>query len=121
MAKKKNDLSALVKQYEPVVKKAGEQISKAMKAAEKDIARMYRVAETHVEIQMKNLQKEKLYYDIGKEVSSKIMKGSVLSEADIEKFKKKINKIDAESAKKKRQLSKAGKAGKSKSRTIKKK
>lgn len=118
MAKKKNDLSALVKQYEPVVKKAGEQISKAMKAAEKDIARMYRVAETHVEIQMKNLQKEKLYYDIGKEVSDKIMKGGI-SEADIEKFKKKINKIDAESAKKKRQLAKVGKAGKS--RTVKKK
>jgi hypothetical protein len=118
MAKKKSDLSALVKQYEPVVKKAGDQISRAMKAAEKDIARMYRVAETHVEIQMKNLQKEKLYYDIGKEVSCKIMKGGI-SEADIEKFKKKINKIDAEAAKKKKQLSKVGKAAKS--RTVKKK
>ncbi|MGB2600524.1 MAG: hypothetical protein WBD00_02305 [Candidatus Omnitrophota bacterium] len=113
MAKKKTDLSKLMKQYEPVVKKAGEQISKAIKAAEKDVARMYRVAETHVEIQMKNIQKEKLYYDIGKEVACKIMKGGI-SEEDIEKFRKKINKIDSESAKKKKQLSRVGKTAKKK-------
>ncbi|MBD3426261.1 MAG: hypothetical protein GF409_03400 [Candidatus Omnitrophica bacterium] len=120
MVKKKTDFSKIMKQYEPVVRKAGEQISNAMKAAEKDISKMYRVAETHIEIQMKNLQKEKLYYDIGKEVAGKIDKGGI-TDADLDKYRKKLKKIDSEAAKKKRQLTRAGKQSAKKKKTVRKK
>lgn len=116
MAKKteqKVDFGKLLKQYEPAMKKAGEQLSKAMKSAEKDVAKMYRLAETHVEIQMGNLQREKLYYDIGKDVASKISKGG-LTEEDLEKYRKRLGKIEFEVARKRKSLSKAGKTAKKK-------
>ena len=109
----KTDLNKLVKKYQPVVKKTGEQLAKAVKAAEEDIAKMYRVAQVHVEIQMKNLQKERLYHEIGKYVAGKIMKGS-LDASDLERFKKRLDKIDAEGEKMKKALARAGKALKGK-------
>ncbi|MFC1548866.1 hypothetical protein ACFL5E_02795 [Candidatus Omnitrophota bacterium] len=108
MPKKKTDFHKMMKQYEPVVKKTGEQLSKAMKTAEKDIAKLYKLAEGHVEVQINKLQKEKLYYDIGKDVACKITKGG-LSDADMEKYKKKLSKIEAEATRRKKALSQAGK------------
>ncbi len=116
MAKKtgqKVDFNKLLKQYEPAMKKAGEQLSKAVRSAEKDIAKMYRLAETHVEIQMGNLKKEKLYYEIGKDVASRIDKGG-LTEVDLDKYRKRLGKIESEVSKKRKSLSKAGKTAKKK-------
>ena len=115
----KTDLNKLMKKYQPVVKKTGEQLAKAVKAAEEDIAKMYRVAQVHVEIQMKNLQKERLYHELGKYVAGKIMKDK-LNVDDLEKFKKRLGKIDAEGEKMKKALARAGKAMKSR-KTAKKK
>jgi len=110
---KKTELSTLIKRYEPLMKKTGEQLTKAMKVAEKDIAKMYRIAQTHVELQMKKLQKEKLYHEIGKCVSEKLMKGDD-SIAGMEKYKNRLNKIDSEGKKIKSKLSRIAKIGKKK-------
>ncbi len=118
MAKKrpdmKKEIDKLLKKYEPTLKKTGEQLSRAMKTAEKDIAKMYKLAQIHVEMQMKNIEKEKLYYDIGKAVSARIEKDE-LDIPGLEKYKKRLGKIRSEGEKMRKALSKAGKSGKKKS------
>jgi hypothetical protein len=104
----KKDLDKLYKKYEPVLKKTGDQLSKAMKAAEKDVAKMYKIAQTHVEIQMGNLQKEKLYHSIGKDVAAGIMKGTI-DIPGMEKYKKELNKLNLENEKRKKSLEKKSK------------
>ncbi|MFQ5953380.1 MAG: hypothetical protein ACE5JK_08300 [Candidatus Omnitrophota bacterium] len=116
---KKNNLNRLFKKYEPVMKKTGAQVTKAMKVAEEDISKMYKIAQTHVEIQMKNLQKEKLYYELGKHVAGKLMKGDV-DIAGLEKYKKSLTRLNAEGTKMQRKLSRIGSTGKKK-KTSKKK
>ena len=111
MAKKKNELDKLIKKYQPAVKKTGEQLTKAVKIAEEDIAKMYKVAQTHVEIQMTNLKKERLYHEIGKLVARKLVKGE-LSDSGLAKYKTKLDKLEAESEKKKTLLSRATKSSK---------
>jgi len=91
---KKEDFSTIMKKYEPVVKKTGEQLSKVVKAAEEDISKMYRIAQNHVEIQMKNLQEEKLYHELGKFVAKKILAGDD-NFKDLEKYKTRLDKIES--------------------------
>jgi len=80
---------------------------------------MYRIAQAHVEIQMKNLQKEKLYHELGKYVAGKLAKGE-FDVPELEKYKKQLFRIDSEGAKVKKKLSRINIAGKSK-KTSKKK
>ena len=114
---KKTDINKMVEKYQPVVKKTGEQLAKALKAAEEDVAKIYKVAQVHVEIQMKNLQKEKLYHEIGKYVADKLIK-DYLNIADLDKYKKRILKINSEGEKVKKKLTRI--SGKTK-KTAKKK
>ncbi|MDP8257931.1 MAG: hypothetical protein P9L90_00700 [Candidatus Aadella gelida] len=109
----KKEMDKLVKKYQPLVKKTGEQLSRALKAAEEDVAKMYKVAQVHVEIQMKNLQKEKLYHEIGKYVAKELSKGSLTAE-NLDKFKKKIEKINCEGEKVKKKLNSISKKPKKK-------
>ncbi|MFH1665048.1 MAG: hypothetical protein ABIA77_02755 [Candidatus Omnitrophota bacterium] len=108
---KKTDLSDMFKKYQPVVKKTGEQLSKAVKTAEEDISKVYKIAQAHIEIQMKNLQKERLYHELGKYVAGQLAKGSV-DAGDLEKFKKRLEKIDSEGNKMKRRLTSIARIGK---------
>jgi len=105
---KKTDFNKMMKKYQPVAKKAGDQLTKAMKSAEEDISKMYRIAQAHVEIQMKNLQKEKLYHEIGKYVAGKLMKED-LNVSGLERFKKRLVQIDSEGEKMKKKLSRISK------------
>ena len=113
MAKKKSELDKLIKKYQPAIKKTGEQLTKAVKIAEEDIAKMYKVAQTHIEIQMTNLKKERLYHEIGKLVARKLVKGE-LADSGLDKYKKKLDVLDAEGEKKKTLLSRATQASKKK-------
>jgi len=108
MGKKKN-MDNLIAKYQPVLKKTGDQLAKAVKVAEKDLAKMYVKAQTHLEIQMKNLQKEKLYYDIGKYVAGRLASGE-LDAAGLEKYRKQLARIDAESRKMGKKLTAMDKA-----------
>ena len=113
--KKKPDMDKLLKKYQPVVKKTGDQLSKAVKAAEEDVVRMYRMAQAHVDIQMKHLQKEKIYHEIGKYVAGRMAKGDI-GIPGLEKFQKKLEKIDSEEDKTKKRLSHFGKKSKKSSK-----
>lgn len=101
---KKSDIEEMLKKYQPAVKKTGEQLTKAVKAAEEDISRLYKMTQIHVEIQMSNLQKEKLYHEIGKSVSGLILEGKI-DLPELAKYKKQLNKIDSATKKKKRAIS----------------
>jgi len=109
----KKELDKLVTKCRPAIQKTGVQLSRALKTAEEDIAKMYKVAQMHVEVQMKNLEKEKLYYDIGKEVASKLAKGE-MEGAGLDKYRGRLEKIAASSDRIKKKLSRAGKAAKGK-------
>ena len=113
--KKRPDVDKLLKKYQPVVKKTGAQLSKAVKAAEEDVVRMYKMAQAHVDIQMKHLQKERVYHEIGKYVAGRIAKGDI-DMPGLEKFQKKLEKIDSEEQKTKKRLSRFGKAEKKSSK-----
>lgn len=103
---RKSNIDQLLKKYEPVINKTRTQLAKAVKSAEEDISKMYKIAGTHVEIQMKNLQKEKLYHELGKYVADKLIKGTSISGLD--KYKKRLDRLNSEGAKMKRKLSHVG-------------
>ena len=90
-----------------------DQIKKAVKKAEEDITKMYKITQTHVEIQMGNLQKEKVYHQIGKDVAKKLLKGDIV-DPSLEKYRKKLEKLEADGDKKKKKLSRVAKAKKKK-------
>ena len=73
----KGEIDNIVKKYHPAVKKAGVQLTKALREAEDELARIYKTAHAQVEIQMTKLQKEKLYHSIGKEVAGMILSGEL--------------------------------------------
>jgi hypothetical protein len=87
----KEDLDHIVKKYQPAVKTAGEQMTKAIREAEDEIARMYKVAHAQVEIQMTNIKKEKLYHAIGKEAAGMMLRG----ELEIPAFSKHLESLRA--------------------------
>jgi hypothetical protein len=100
---KKTDIDNLITKYQPVLKKTGDQLSKAVKTAEDDIAKLYQKVQTHLGIQMKNLKKEKLYYDIGKYVADHLEKND-FDQKIFNKFKKELTKIDSEGRKMQKKL-----------------
>ena len=101
----KKDLDKFVKKYEPVIKKTGKQLTKAVQSAEEEIAKMYGIAQGHIELQLQNVQKEKVYHEIGKDVAARLLKGDIeIPGAD--KYIKKLEKINAEGEKVKNRISK---------------
>ena len=100
----KKDIDKMFKKYQPVVKKTGKQLSKAIKTAEEDVSKMYRIAQAHMEIQLKSLQKEKLYHELGKYVAKQLEKES-LNLDSLDKYKKRLDKLTSEGDKVKKKLS----------------
>lgn len=114
----KEDMENIVKKSQPVVRKTGKQLAKAVKVAEEDIARMYKVAQAQVEIQMTKLKKEKLYHTIGKEVAGMILKGE-LEIPVFDKYIEKLKTLDTTTQKKKNAIIAIGRS-KRKSSNLKK-
>ena len=112
----KKDMDNIVKKYRPGVKKAGEQLAKAVREAEDEMARMYRMAYAQVEIQMTNLQKEKLYHVIGKEVSGMMLRGE-LEIPVFDKYIEKLKALDTATQKKKNAIIAIGRTKKKKKRS----
>lgn len=107
----RKDIDKMIKKYQPVVKKTGKQLAEALKAAEKDVEKMYKIAQVHVELQMKNLQKEKLYHEIGKFVAEKLVKGD-FDVTSLDKYQKNILKINGEKERIQKKLSRVSKVSK---------
>ncbi|HPN72672.1 MAG TPA: hypothetical protein PKZ41_01600 [Candidatus Omnitrophota bacterium] len=112
----KGDMAKIVKKYQPTVRRTGEQLAKAVKAAEDDIARMYRMAQAQVEIQMTNLKKEKLYHSIGKEAAGMMLRGE-LEIPVFDKYISKLKALDVDAQKKKNTIIAIGRSKKKQSRS----
>jgi len=110
---KKTDMNKLMKKYKPVIKKTGKQLSEVAKTAEEDITKIYKIAHTYVEMQMKNLQKEKLYHELGKYIAEKTLSGK-LDIPELGKFKKRLMEVDSQGSKMKKKLSRISKIKKTK-------
>ena len=101
----KNDIDKLVEKYSPVLKKLSEDAGKAAKKGEENLLKMSKVLKLQVDIMGGALQREKLYYTIGKEVAAKIKKGTISIDG-FEKYTKALKKIDDEETKKKSAMKK---------------
>lgn len=110
----KEDMDKLVKKYQPGVKKAGEQLTKAVKEAEDEIARMFKTAQAHLEIQMTNIQKEKMYHMIGKEAAGMMLRGE-LEIPVFDKYIEQLKKLDNTTQKKKHSIVAIGRTKRKKS------
>lgn len=109
--KLQKDVKGLAKRYEPVAKQTGKQLQKAMNAAGKDLEKMYKIAHGHFDVQLKHVQKEKVYHELGKYVAERLKSGK-LKVTDLEKFKKKIDGLDAEEGKIMKKISSINAGGK---------
>jgi len=114
---KKNDMEKLLDKYGPVMKKFGNELGEAAKKGEESLVMMSKMLKIQMDIMGGTLQREKLYYNIGKEVAQKIMKGT-LEPDSLEKYKKQLAKIASEEEKKKKAMSRVKSSGKSKKKKV---
>ncbi len=106
MAKKRDiqkDFAKLLEQAKERFKEIGKEVSVLAKKSEKEIAKASRVGKIRLDIVGLNMQKEKLYYDIGKKVVSLNAKKK-LGISELEPLFKKMSKIESTARKKKREL-----------------
>jgi len=117
---KKHDESKILDKYGPMLKKFGSEIGDAAKRGEESLVTMSKLLKIQFDMLGVTLQKEKLYHEIGKEVAEKIIKGTLKMD-DLEKYKKPLAAIQAESENKKKAMSKVKSAGKKKPKEAKRK
>lgn len=107
VAKKENvqkEFTKLLDQTREKFKKFGKELGVLAKKGEKEIVKASRTGKIQLDIMGLNMQKEKLYYDIGKRVASlNAKKGLEIQE--LEPFWTKMRKIETNARKKKRELS----------------
>ena len=106
-AKKANlqkDVTKFMDYAKEKFKKFGEEVSVLAKKSEKEIVKASKRGKIQVDIIGLNVQKEKVYYDIGKRVSSLNAKKK-LNIAELKPYWDKIRKIELKTRKKKRELS----------------
>ncbi len=101
----KKDFENFMEKTKPVMERTGQHLSKAYKSAEEDIGRMYKIAQNKMEIQWNNLQKEKVYHRIGKEVADLLTKGK-LDVPELEKYKEELDKFASDNKKIERRIKK---------------
>lgn len=108
---KRNDVSKMLEKYRPALEKLGSEVGKKAKKGEESLVTMSKLLKIQFDILGVTLQREKLYYDIGKDVADKLAKGAA-EITGLEKYKKQLAKLQAEDTKKKKAMSKVKSAGK---------
>ena len=111
MAKK--DMEKIMDKYRPMLKKFGNEVGEAAKKGEESVVTMSKVLRMQLDMLGISLQREKLYYEIGKDVAARIMKGSLEIEG-FEKYKSRLAKMQSDNEKKKKAISKVRSSGKKK-------
>lgn len=119
MANQKPEINKIIDKYRPMFKKFGAEVGEAAKKGEESVVTMSKIFKIQMDMFGLNLQKEKLYHEIGKEVAGKLLKDS-LDVADLEKYRKDLVKLQSAADKKKRDISKV-KVSSGKQKTGKKK
>ncbi|MBN1354561.1 MAG: hypothetical protein JW994_07850 [Candidatus Omnitrophica bacterium] len=98
------DINKLLDQARERFKKFGKELSILAKKSEKEIVKASKTGRVQIDIMGLSMQKEKLYYDIGKKIVMLNAKKSV-NVPELEPYWKKLRKIETDSRKKKRELS----------------
>ena len=101
---KKNDLNKSFERFGVMMKRFGDDLGRAAKKGEKEVVKMSKRFKIQLDLMGVALQKEKLYHEIGKEVSEKLLKEE-LDISGLDKYKKRLVKFDAEGKKMKKALS----------------
>ncbi|MFC1576701.1 hypothetical protein ACFL3J_03410 [Candidatus Omnitrophota bacterium] len=91
--------------------KFGEEMGVLAKKGEKEIVKASKAGKIQLDIMGLSMQKEKLYYDIGKKAAELKAKGK-LDVPELESYLKKLHKLESGTQRKKKELSKVGKAKK---------
>lgn len=112
MAKEKRDLhkefDVFMEQAKDGFKKFGKEMAVFAKKSEKEIIKASKRGKVQLDIVGLKIQKEKLYYDIGKKVVALNSRKS-LGISGIDSYLKKIRKLELSARSKKRELSSKGK------------
>ena len=116
---KRNDLSKVMEKYGPVMKKFGNEVGEAAKKGEKSLVMMSKILKIQMDILGDTLQRERLYHEIGKDVAAKLLKGS-LDIPGMDKYKKRLDRIQSEEKKKKRAITQVRSTGKKTKKSSKK-
>ncbi len=110
---KKNDMNMIIDKYGPVLKKFGDEVGEVAKKGEENVIKMSKIIKLQLDIMGLSLKKEKIYYEIGKEAAGKLIKGDT-DFTSLEKFKTRLSKVEIDTEKRKKTISKVSKGGKKK-------
>jgi len=106
MTKKKDlekNMTKVIEQLKVNLKKFGKDAGIIAKKGEKEIIRASKLGRLQLDIINFNLQKEKVYYDLGKKVASLRSKG--IGQGVLKPYMEKIRKIEKETRKRKQGIS----------------
>jgi hypothetical protein len=113
------DMDKLKEKYGPTLKKFSGDMGVMAKKGEENFVKMSKILKIQLDIIGGTLQREKLFYDIGKNVAAGILKGKI-DVSDLEKkYKKRLEKLQSEDTKKKEAIKRV-KTTKEKKQTAKK-
>ena len=106
----KRDLGKVFDKYRPALKKFGEDMGEAAKKGEENVAKMSKVVKMQLDILGIAIQKERLFYEIGKDVAGMLQAGNV-DASKLEKYKKALDGMKREDEKRKRAISRVASSG----------
>ncbi len=113
MAKKKDfqeEMNKLMGQLKQNLKKFGKDAGIFAKKGEKGLVKASKIGRLQLDIISFNMQKEKLYYDMGKKIAS-LRSSKEISTAVIKPYLQKIRKIETRVRNRKRAMSRVKKEG----------
>ena len=102
--KAQKDLSKLLDQAKVRFRSFGKELSILAKKSEKEIVKASKTGKIQLDIVGLNMQKEKLYYDIGKKVVS-LNARKKLEISELEPYWRKLRKIESDARGRKKDLS----------------
>ncbi|KJJ84651.1 hypothetical protein OMAG_001484 [Candidatus Omnitrophus magneticus] len=115
--KEKKNTNNLMEKYGPALKKFGQDLSEAAKKGEESFSVLSQTVKMQLDILGVTFQKEKLYYEIGKEVANKLLTDT-LDVEDLGKYKKELIKLQLVSKKKKEAIAKINASKKNNSKPV---
>jgi hypothetical protein len=113
----KDDLDKMLGKYRPMIDKFGKDMGEAAKKGEENVAKMSKVLKMQLDILGIAIQKERLYYEIGKEVAGMLTDGNV-DVSKLEKHKKALEEMKNEDEKRKRAIARVSTSGSKTKKTV---
>ncbi len=109
----KRDLGGMMDKYKPMLKKFGDEMGEAARKGEANVVKMSKVLKLQLDMLGIAVQKERLFYEIGKDVAAMLIEGEV-DVARLDKYKKSLEKMSREDDKRKRALTRVSAGGRKK-------